>query len=421
MTLLIVDDHPGERELLTTMLQRGGYHTVQQASSAPEAFTLLGLDLTPPPPTTIELILLDLDMPGLNGLQACQRFKAAPITQHIPIVMVTASDDMTHLQAAFDAGAVDYITKPFKRAELLARVRLTLKLKQEQDERLEREKELREINAILREVLDLVKAEQAKSAELEKQKLRSDMEVDRHRSIAQMVAGVAHEINTPLGILNTAASLIKQRVQAEALQTSLKHNPQLSVVLDDLLEASGLIERNVTRAHKLVQDFKKVSVNQITDPLETVRIAEVVADTVGLFNITARQTRLAIEIKNTLPPDKQLWVGYPGSLSQVILNLLSNAQRYAYTEGGQVELGLAAEGADFVLTVRDFGAGIPPENLPKVFDAFFTTGRSKGGTGLGLTIVQNLVTSLMKGAISIVSEVGQGTTVVVRVPQVVTG
>jgi signal transduction histidine kinase len=241
--------------------------------------------------------------------------------------------------------------------------------------------------------------------------IRAESELSRHRSVAQMVAGVAHELNTPLGIINTAADLMMQRLSS----------PDGQIVLEDLQDAGRLIARNVSRAHKLVQDFKKVSVNQITDVREKVRLADVVAETAGLFKVTARQSRMDVAIINDLPDQQDEWTGYAGSLSQVLLNLLSNIQRYAYAEGlgGKAEIALSSDDGMYCIVVRDFGNGIAPEDLPRIFDPFFTTGRGKGGSGLGMSIVYNIVTVHLHGTISVDSRVGEGTTVSIRVPKVV--
>ncbi|MCW5868614.1 MAG: HAMP domain-containing histidine kinase [Candidatus Eremiobacteraeota bacterium] len=106
--------------------------------------------------------------------------------------------------------------------------------------------------------------------------------------------------------------------------------------------------------------------------------------------------------------------GYPGSLSQVLLNLLSNAQRYAYPEqSGEVKIGLSADQSSYCVTVRDFG----PRNLRRAFEPFFTTGRGKGGSGLGLSIVHTIVTAHLKGTISLDSRPGEGTTVSLSLPR----
>ena len=244
----------------------------------------------------------------------------------------------------------------------------------------------------------------------------------RYRSLAQMVAGVAHEINTPIGIVNTAASVVKRRLSHE-LFTPLANDPRARATIDDVRQAIELIERNIGRAHKLIQDFKKLSVGQISDTKEELDLAAVIDEVVGLFKINARQAKLTIDVQNHLPEAHCSWLGYRGYLTQVLLNLLTNIERYAYPdgEGGRVEIDLSAAGgptdALLVIVVRDFGRGIAPENFPRFFDPFFTTGRSKGGTGLGMAIVHTLVTNALKGSIELTSELGLGTSVTPRLPK----
>lgn len=258
--------------------------------------------------------------------------------------------------------------------------------------------------------------------ELARQTLEAKMEIDRLRSLSQMVAGVAHEINTPLGIINTAANMIEKRVRAEEVAAALNADPRLKRSYDEMVEASGLIQGNIARAHRLVQDFKKISVNQLTDHKEAVNLPELVASIVDLFKINARQSRLELRIASDLPEGSRVWVGYPGYLTQVLMNLLTNVERYAYPDGkgGPIDITIKQrpEGKDpgFIVAVRDQGQGIPADHLPRVFDPFFTTGRSRGGTGLGMAIVHNIVTSALGGEVAITSEVGQGTTVTLDLP-----
>lgn len=260
--------------------------------------------------------------------------------------------------------------------------------------------------------------------ELAVRTLQAEMEIERLRSLNQMVAGVAHELNTPLGIVNTAVDMMINRLNSAAVKDLFSQDSKLQNVYRDVLEAASLTTRNIARAHNLVQNFKKISVSQLTDTLETVNLPQAVTDIVDLFKINARQANLDIQIKPSLPADHQVWVGYPGFLSQVLFNLLSNIERYAYPSGvgGLVTIDLAAdaEEATYTLSVRDAGAGIAPEHLTKIFEPFFTTGRNKGGTGLGLTIVQHIVIDALKGRVSVESEVGKGTSVAVTFPQTLT-
>jgi len=249
------------------------------------------------------------------------------------------------------------------------------------------------------------------------------MELARYRSLAQMVAGVAHELNTPLGTVNTAASIVKGRLAAEVL-SSLTGEPKALAALDDAREAADLIAANIARAHKLVQNFKKLSVGQISDTKEVLDLIDVVDEVIGLFKFNARQAKLVIEVRHCLSePSARAWLGYRGYLTQVLLNLLGNIERYAYPDGqgGRVEIEIVADKRRpdelFLLAIRDFGQGIVADHLPRVFDPFFTTGRSKGGTGLGMAIVHNIVTTALKGAIELESKLGSGTTVTLRLPR----
>jgi signal transduction histidine kinase len=261
--------------------------------------------------------------------------------------------------------------------------------------------------------------------ELAQRVLQAEMEAERHRALAQMVAGVAHELNTPLGVVNTAVDMIAKRVQSDKITTPLRDDQAAQRVLEDMQEAAHLAKRNISRAHKLVQNFKKISVNQLDDTLEIVELPMLVQDILELFRINARQAKLQIEVYDHLPEGHKAWSGYPGYLTQVLTNLLFNIEKYAYPNqgGGTIEIGLRVDSeldpTCFVLTVQDFGQGIAPENLAQIFAPFFTTGRGQGGTGLGLAIVHNIVTDALKGTIAVESELNEGTTFTVIFPQII--
>ena len=256
---------------------------------------------------------------------------------------------------------------------------------------------------------------------LNQRTLAAEMEVERQRALTQMVAGVAHELNTPLGVINTAVSIIERELKGPTFE-KLAADPDSSQVIEDFHEALGLIKGNVERAHLLVQDFKKVSVSQLTDVKEPMSLSEAVREIVNLAKAHFRQSGLKIEIKDSLPLTEQTWEGYHGYLSQILLNFLTNIQRYAYPEdvGGLAEIYVRTAGADnFSVSVKDYGKGMPEEVRDRVFEPFFTTGRSSGGTGLGMAIVHNLVTTALKGSIQIESEPGKGTEITVTFPRVI--
>ncbi|MEM7118796.1 MAG: cyclic nucleotide-binding domain-containing protein [Chloroflexota bacterium] len=255
--------------------------------------------------------------------------------------------------------------------------------------------------------------------ELAQRMLQAEMEAKRHRTMTQMVAGVAHELNTPLGVVNMAVGMIETRVQSPELTEAVAGKPKAQAILADVREASQLAQRNGQRARQLVENFKKVSVNQLTLILEEVDIRTLVAEILELCKLNTRRANLRIAYSESIPTEQAVWLGYPGHLTQVLTNLLINIERYAYPQetGGTVQISLRRTQDDFVLQVEDFGQGIAPENLPHIFEPFFTTGRVKGGTGLGLSIVHNIMTTVLQGEVQVVSEVNQGTRVILSFPQ----
>ncbi|MGR3179277.1 MAG: GGDEF domain-containing response regulator [Candidatus Anammoxibacter sp.] len=146
MRILIVDDSADSILLIQTFLKKGGCTDLVTAKSATEAFSYLGLDSSNIETQLVDIILMDIVMPGIDGIEAVKRIKAVDDLKEIPVIMVTAKSDDKSLQLAFDAGATDYITKPIKKVELLARVRSTLKLKQETDQRIKLMTELEKAN-----------------------------------------------------------------------------------------------------------------------------------------------------------------------------------------------------------------------------------------------------------------------------------
>ncbi|MEW5942153.1 MAG: ATP-binding protein, partial [Chloroflexota bacterium] len=229
---------------------------------------------------------------------------------------------------------------------------------------------------------------------LSRRTLEAQMEVEKQRALTQLVAGVAHEINTPLGVINTAVSVMAREL-AEPKEITTQRAA-------DIAESLELMRRNVERAHRLVQDFKKVSISQLMDEKETFDISDAIKETLDLVMVGLKRHQIQIKFHDRLTPTQKKWTGYRGFLSQILINLLTNADRYAYPDGagGLVDVRIELEDdKHYRLTVTDYGEGISEEHQAYIFEPFFTTGRSIGGTGLGLAIVHNLVKNAMKGDI----------------------
>jgi signal transduction histidine kinase len=249
---------------------------------------------------------------------------------------------------------------------------------------------------------------------LSRNMLGSQMEIEKQRALTQMVAGVAHEINTPLGIIIAAVNIM-----ARELASPVEVTAQRAAEIAESLE---LMRLNVERADRLMQDFKKVSVSQLKDEKELFDISEAIEETVGLVLASLKRSQVQVNFHNELDSEHKKWMGYRGFLSQVLINLLMNVERYAYPKGvgGIVNVTIALEDENhYRLTVKDQGVGIPRENQAHIFDPFFTTGKSIGGTGLGLAIVHDLVTNDLNGAIKLESEEGKGTEFIVTFPRII--
>ncbi len=245
--------------------------------------------------------------------------------------------------------------------------------------------------------------------------LQVQLHAGRYRMLAQLVAGVAHEINTPLGIINLASTALTEDLAALICMAG----GPITGPLEDVLEAATLISNNLERATRLVDRFKSLSTSQAIARVEEVDLTAVVDDVLALYAPKARAAHLTIDVLDDRKNPDVPWIGNPGSLVEALLNLLQNVERYAYPgqAGGRVEIVLAGDDNNLDVTVRDFGRGISENNLEKVWEPFYTTGRSLGGTGLGLAVVNNLVTDGMHGTAEIESELGEGTAVHLHFPR----
>ena len=255
-------------------------------------------------------------------------------------------------------------------------------------------------------------------------------EIERHRSISEMVAGIAHEVNTPLGIVYSAASIIDTALNAKIRKELLagkseEDAEELGEILEDVIDSSELIQNNIKRVSDLIQRFKSLSVSQMSDELEKIHIIDKIEELIMLYKISDRDCQLDIQFSHTLKDKYTLWQGYLGYLFQIIQNLLSNIDRYAYPDNpkGKVEISLElstlSDKAAFCLQVKDFGVGMDEETIARIFDPFYTTGRDKGGSGLGMSIIYNIITAPLQGSINIKSEQQKGTTTTLYFPQII--
>jgi signal transduction histidine kinase/streptogramin lyase len=248
---------------------------------------------------------------------------------------------------------------------------------------------------------------------------RGLIEVEKMASLGNLVSGVAHEINTPLGVAVTASSMLSDRTAT--LQRKLAAGNLTAQELADYLgtarEASVMVDRNLERAAQLVSSFKQVSIDHHSDERRRFALSDYLRTLLRSLepNWKRLPVTFGLDVEEGLDIDS-----HPGALAQVVSNLIQNALVHAFpdNEPGTLELSARALGSDRVeLVLADDGRGIPADVLPHVFEPFYTTRRGRGGTGLGLHITYNLVTARLGGQIEVHSS-AQGTRVVVRFPRV---
>ncbi|MEM7712788.1 MAG: ATP-binding protein [Cyanobacteria bacterium P01_A01_bin.68] len=243
------------------------------------------------------------------------------------------------------------------------------------------------------------------------------VESEKMAALGSLVAGVAHEINTPVGTSITAASTLKDETQSfnEAVSQGKLKRSSLNNYLEIASETSTLILNNLNRASDLIQSFKQVAVD--SSHLEKRNFAikpyieEILSSLAPKFKYTA--LTFTVEGDNSIEIDT-----YPGAIAQIVTNLVMNSLNHAYQaeEKGQIHFQISQQQDEISIEYSDDGCGIPPNNLGKIFEPFFTTARSQGGTGLGLHIVYNLITQKLQGKIDVKSEVNLGTIFIITLP-----
>ena len=244
------------------------------------------------------------------------------------------------------------------------------------------------------------------------------VQTEKMAALGELVAGVAHEINTPLGVCVTAASFLELKLNGlfqHLAEAGLEPRTVPENYRGALNEAAASILTNLSRAAELVKSFKLVAVDQASEDRRRFAVKDYI-DKV-LLSLRPKYKRTPYTIAVRCPEELEI-DSYPGALSQIITNLVMNSLLHAFdgVEHGRMTLELSATGGRYVLRYGDDGRGIPPEDLKRIYDPFFTTKRGRGGSGLGLHLVYNLVTRTLGGKIECASEPGRGTVFTITFP-----
>ncbi|HWE49505.1 MAG TPA: response regulator [Bryobacteraceae bacterium] len=371
--MLVVDDNAANRDIVKRNLERQGYQVIT-ASDGPEGLELLAAG-------GIDLVLLDVIMPGVDGLEVLRRLKEDTALREIPVVMMSALDETSGVVRCIKMGAEDYLMKPFDPVLLSARI----------------------------------------GASLEKKRLRDELVLQENMaSLGALTAGIAHEIRNPLNFVTNFATASREVLQ------ELRENPNSPELLRQLDEYLQKIDEHGKRADRIVRGMLMHSRGKSGEP-ETVDLKNLLADCVNLAYHALRaqdrdfNSRIDVDIETGgVGPIRAV----PQEISRVFLNILNNAFYAVWerkkSEGAAFHPAVAITARNLPDTaeirVTDNGPGIAPDELQKIFNPFYTTKPAGAGTGLGLSLSYEIIVRGHHGTIRAESIPGVRTEFIVTLP-----
>jgi len=399
MKILIVEDEPVPQKLLEKMVMREGYDAIS-ANDGKCAWEIVKKE-------KIDMVITDWMMPEMDGLKLCRKIRQADLPRYVYIILLTAKNQAEDAVAALDAGADDYIRKPFNPDELKARILAG------------------------KRIIELEDSQKKANAQL--------FQSEKMVSIGQLAAGVAHEINNPTGFVssnlktltdyqNDINNLIKhyrklvadlKKTNREHLSssiekqleqiTSLEDEADIDFILEDIMDLISDCKEGSARIKKIVIDLKdfahpgedKIQSADINDGIETT------------LNVVWNELKYKATVNKELGKLPMVKC-YPQQLNQVFMNLFVNAAQ-AIEKQGEISIATRADDGFVEIKIGDTGSGIDKENLSRIFDPFFTTKDVGKGTGLGLNVAYNIIKK-HNGTIDVKSQVEKGTVFKIRIP-----
>ena len=244
------------------------------------------------------------------------------------------------------------------------------------------------------------------------------VESEKMSALGNLVAGVAHEVNTPLGISITAASIFKNEIKTikDMLDENKLSKSSLEHFIETITEADEILMKNLDRAALLVKNFKKISVDQSSEEMRNFELNSYLKEVISTFTSELKHRPIKLELDLDEKPIEMH--SYPGAISQIVVNMLQNALLHAfnYDQEGKIILETRHHNGNVSITFKDNGKGIDEAVADKVFEPFVTTKRNKGGTGLGLNITYNLITQHLNGNIRLDTEYKGGACFIMDIP-----
>lgn len=377
--ILIVDDSPVDGRLLKSILSAD--YQVLEAEDGASALDIIAKDFP-------DIILLDIQMPGMDGFEVCRRIKAEMAHQAIPVLFFTSSADVKDKVRGFELGAIDYVVKPIVPEEVKARVKAHLKIADDRQRMAER---LKNADAQLKDIMTQV------------------IQTEKMAAIGEITAGVAHELKQPLNVTKIICQSIMRDIE--------KNRFDAQSAKQDLPE----LLNQMNRMAQIIDHMRTFSKRTTGKTLEEVNVNDVVEN---VFIFLGQQL-----ITHNVAVDKQYAKELPRinvdaiRLEQVFMNLITNA-RQAMTAAGkggmkiEIKTYAGEDKKTVVIEFKDNGPGIPQELYEKIFEPFFTTKPAGEGTGLGLTIAKKTIEE-QGGKIEVESTLGEWARFRVLLPVIV--
>lgn len=269
------------------------------------------------------------------------------------------------------------------------------------------------------DMLQQTSDELANSLEMLKNTQRQLVENEKMAALGNLVAGMAHEINTPIGVGVTASSHMLDRTnEIEAsFEQGVITKSDFARFIQDTKQSNEIMLQNLRRAAELVGSFKQVAVDQSSEELRNFELCKYLKEVYNSLIPKLKKTHIQVQIDC---PDRIEMQSYPGAVAQVITNLIMNSLIHGFAQGHNGQIVITANRASqsrVSILYKDNGRGMEQDTLNKIFDPFFTTNRGQGGSGLGMHLLYNLITQKLLGTVAVTSTPKQGVTFTIEIPQ----
>lgn len=358
--VMVVDDIPANLQLLEELLGERGYNVRPLPSGQ---MALRSARKRPP-----DIILLDVNMPVMNGYETCVLLKEDPVLRNIPVLFVSAMNEAFDKVKAFQAGGVDYITKPFEINELNARISTHLKIKKYQTQ------------------LETYKNE----LELKVQKQCAIMlQQSRLAQMGEMISMIAHQWRQPLSSISTISSTLTMDVMLDEYKKEF---------FQERLEMISDLSQHLSSTIDDFRSFFKESKGK-----ESSSLTKIAEESIKIIKPSFTTTQITL---HTLYETSDEINTYPNELKQVVLNLLKNAEDILLEKeikDPQIWITCYSKEDATCLSIQDNGGGIDKGIIQNIFDPYFSTKKRKDGTGLGLYMSKTIIEEHCNGSLDVIN------------------